>query len=214
MLKNDGTIESYKARLVVQGYRQKAGLDYFDTYAPVTRITTIRILLALASMHKLLIHQMDVKTTFLHRDLDEEIYMQQRERYIVKGQENKVCRLVRSLYGLKQAPRQWHEKFDNAMLSLNFEISESDNYLYYKKENNRFIILCLYVDDILIIAPNHELINKAKLMLSNNFDIKDLGEADVILGMKIVKNSDSILLSQSHYTKSIIENFGFSEQVQ
>ena len=89
-LKTDGTIERFKARLVVQGYTQKAGIDYLDTYAPVARITTIRILLALASIYKLLIHQMDVKTAFLHGDLEEEIYMQQPKGYIAKGQEEKV----------------------------------------------------------------------------------------------------------------------------
>jgi hypothetical protein len=104
-LRTDGSIEKYKARLVVQGFGQKEGFDFFDTYAPVARITTIRMILALASIHKLLIHQMDVKTAFLHGDLEEEIYMKQPEGFIVPGQENKVCKLVKSLYGLKQAPK-------------------------------------------------------------------------------------------------------------
>ena len=93
-LKSDGSIDKYKARLVAKGFTQKKGLDYFDTYSPVSSITTIRILIALASIHNLVIHQMDVKTTFLNRDLDEEIYMEQPEGFIVKGQEHKVCKLV------------------------------------------------------------------------------------------------------------------------
>ena len=104
-MKADGSIDKYKARLVAKGYRQKEGLDYFDTYSPVTRITSIRMLIDIAALHNLEIHQMDLKTTFLNGELDEEIYMEQPEGFIVPGNESKVCRLVKSLYGLKQAPR-------------------------------------------------------------------------------------------------------------
>ena len=109
-LKADGSVDKYKARLVAKGYRQKEGLDYFDTYSPVSRITSTRTLIAIASLNNMEIHQMDVKTTFLNGELDEEIYMEQPEGFVVQGQENKVCKLVKSLYGLKQAPKQWHEK--------------------------------------------------------------------------------------------------------
>ena len=105
-MKPDGSIDKYKARLVIKGYKQKEGLDYFDTYSPVTKISSIRMLIAIAVIHNLEIHQMDLKTTFLNGDLDEEIYMEQPEGFIVPGQEKKVCRLVKSLYGLKQAPMQ------------------------------------------------------------------------------------------------------------
>ncbi|CAM8902329.1 unnamed protein product [Rhodiola kirilowii] len=104
--KVDGTIDKFKARLVIQGFRQNYGMDYFDTYAPVARISTIRLLIALASIHKLLVHQMDVKTAFLNGDLEEEIYMKQPEGFVLTGQEHKVCKLVKSLYGLKQAPME------------------------------------------------------------------------------------------------------------
>ena len=100
-MKIDGTIDKFKARLVAKGFKQKEGLDYFDTYAPVARITTIRLLIALASIYKLEIHQMDVKTAFLNGELDEEIYMEQPEGFVMPGQENKVCKLIKSLYGLK-----------------------------------------------------------------------------------------------------------------
>ena len=97
----DGTLNTFKARLVAKGYRQKEGIDYFDTYAPVARITSIRILFALASIHDLYVHQMDVKTTFLNGDLNEEVYMEQPEGFVIPGNEHKVCKLVKSLYGLK-----------------------------------------------------------------------------------------------------------------
>ena len=104
-MKTDRSIDKYEARLVAKGYKQK-GLDYFDTYSLVTRITSIRMLIAIAALHNLEIHQMDVKIAFLNGDLNEEIYMDQPEGFISLGQEKKVCRLVKSLYGLKKAPKQ------------------------------------------------------------------------------------------------------------
>ena len=122
----DSTLNTFKARLVAKGYRQKKGIDYFDTYAPVARITSIRILFALASIHDLYVHQMNVKTTFLNGDLNEEIYMEQPEGFVLPGNEHKVCKLVKSLYGLKQAPKQWHHKFDSTILSNGFVHNFSD----------------------------------------------------------------------------------------
>ena len=150
-LKADGSVDKYKARLVAKGYRQKEGLDYFDTYSPVSRITSIRMLIAIASLNNMEIHQMDVKTAFLNGELDEEIYMEQPEGFVVQGQENKVCKLVKSLYGLKQAPKQWHEKFDHTMLSHGFKINECDKCVYIKTYANSCVFVCLYVDDMLIM---------------------------------------------------------------
>jgi hypothetical protein len=130
-LRPDGTIDKYKARLVAKGYTQKEGRDFFDTYSHVARLTTIRVLLSLAASHGLLIHQMDVKTTFLKGELEEEIYLTQPDGFIVKGQEEKVCKLVKSLYGLKQARKQWHEKFDVTLISAGFSVNEIDRCVYY-----------------------------------------------------------------------------------
>ena len=183
-LKADGSIDKYSAILVVKGYKQKGGVDYFDTYSLVIRITSIRMLVAIATLHNLEIHRMDVKIAFLNGELNEEIYMEQPEGFIVPGQEKKVCRLVKSLYGLKQAPKQWHEKIDNAMLSNGFRINECDKCVYIKYTANCYVIVCLYVDDILIIGSNNDIIKATKRMLTNEFDMKDLGVVDVILGIE------------------------------
>ncbi|BBH06862.1 transposable element gene [Prunus dulcis] len=210
-LKPDGSIDKYKARLVAKGFTQKKGIDYFDTYSPVSRITTIRTLIALASVHNLVIHQMDVKTAFLNGDLDEEIYMEQPEGFIVKGQEHKVCKLVKSLYGLKQAPKQWHEKFDKVILDYDFKFNGHDKCVYYKENNGEHVILCLYVDDILIFGTNLEIVNDVKSYLSRNFDMKDMGEAHVILGMKIEKTTQGISLSQSSTIEKMLKKFNYFE---
>ena len=157
------------------------------------------MLIAITAIHNLEIHQMDVKTAFLNGDLDDEIYMEQPEGFIVPSQEKKVCRLIKSLYGLKQAPMQWHEKFDNVMMTNGFKINECDKCVYVKNVEHEFVIICLSVDDILIMGSNNEVIKTTKEMFNNKFDMKDLGIADVILRIKISKKSDGLILSQSHY---------------
>ena len=206
-MKTDGTIDKYKARLVIKGYKQNDGLDYFDTYSPVTRITSIRMVFAIAALRNLEIHQMDVKTAFLNGDLYEEIYMEQPEGFVAPGQEKKVCKLVKSLYGLKQAPKQWHQKFDSVVLANGFKINECDKCIYVKNTVNGYVILCLYVDDMLIVGSDDEMIKSTKAMLSTRFDMKDMGLADVILGVKILRTSGGLVLSQSHYVDKILDKF-------
>ena len=122
-----GLIQTFKVRLVAKGFKQREDVGYFDTYAPVVRITWIRILFALTSIHHLYVHQMDVKTAFLNGNLNEEVYMEQLEGFVLKENENKVCKLVKSLYGLKQAHIQLHEKFDHAILSMDLDTTMKKN---------------------------------------------------------------------------------------
>lgn len=209
-MKVDGTIDKYKARLVIQGFRQKEGIDFFDTYAPVARISTIRLLLALAAIHNLVIHQMDVKTAFLNGELDEEIYMKQPEGFVMPGHENKVCKLKKSLYGLKQAPKQWHQKFDDVILSNGFALNQADKCVYSKFETSgKGVIICLYVDDMLIFGTSQDEVDKTKKFLSSSFDMKDMGEADVILGIRIKRGNNGISITQSHYIEKILKKFNF-----
>ena len=210
-MKVDGTIDKFKARLVAKGFTQKGGKDYFDTYAPVARISTIRVLLALASINNFIIHQMNVKTAFLNGVLNEEIYMKQPEGFILPGHERKVCKFIKSLYGLKQAPKQWHEKFDEIVVSNGFKIHESDKCVYSKFANHRGVIICLYVDDMLIFGTDEETIIQTKLFLSSKFDMKDMGVADVILGIRITWNDNGLVLSQSHYIEKILKKFNHYE---
>ncbi|KAD4179829.1 hypothetical protein E3N88_28420 [Mikania micrantha] len=206
-MKADGSIDKYKARLVIKGFTQKEGVDYFDTYSPVTRITSIRLVLAIAALRNLEVHQMDVKTAFLNGDLEEEIYMEQPEGFSAPGQEGKVCKLVKSLYSLKQAPKQWHQKFDQVMLNNGFKINECDKCVYVKNTMRGYVILCLYVDDMLIVGSDDNMIKSTKDMLKTRFDMKDMGLADVILCIKINRTQHGLVLSQSHYVDKILEKF-------
>ncbi|KAL0328172.1 UNVERIFIED_CONTAM: Retrovirus-related Pol polyprotein from transposon TNT 1-94 [Sesamum calycinum] len=204
-MKVDGTIEKFKARLVIQGFRQRPGIDYSDIYAPVARISTIRLLIALESIHNLVIHQMYVKTAFLNGDLDEEVYMKQPEGFIMPSNKHKVCKLVKSLYGLKQAPKQWHKKFDEVVLSSGYHLNQSDKCVYNKFDNSRNgVIICLYVDDMLIFGTNQQQVDLTKEFLSSRFSMKDMGEADVILdpSVKLMPNTEKVVF-KLEYSKVI-----------
>ncbi|GJU11089.1 zinc finger, CCHC-type containing protein [Tanacetum coccineum] len=163
---------------IMENNTQKEGIDYFDTYAPVARITTIRLLLALATIHNLVIHQMDVKTAFLNGDLDEEVYMKQPEGFVMPGNEHKVCKLVKSF------------KFDSS---------------------GKGVIICLYVDDMLIFGTDQNQVDKTKKFLSSRFSMKDMGEADVILGIKIKRENKGIVITRSHYIKKILKKFNHED---
>ena len=115
--------------------------------------------------------------------------------------------MVKSLYGLKQVPKQWHEKFDNVMLTHGYVINGADNCIYSKFINNEGVIICLYVDNLLIFGTSLDVVHDAKHFLTSNFDMKDLGEANIILGIKILRNNDCITLSQSHYVEKILKKF-------
>nr|GEY60703.1 zinc finger, CCHC-type [Tanacetum cinerariifolium] len=166
-----------------------------------------RVLFALALVSNLFIHQMDVKTAFLNGNLDEEVYMKQHERFVLPGHENKVCKLKNSLYGLKQAPKQWHDKFDKSIPSNGFTHNSYDICIYSKFMKDCGVIICLHVDDILIVRTNMEGINETKNSLSSCFQMKDMNEVDTILGIKVKSHSGGYALNRCHYIDKIIDKF-------
>nr|GEY04784.1 zinc finger, CCHC-type [Tanacetum cinerariifolium] len=140
-------------------------------------------------------------------ELEEEVYMEQPEGFVIQGQENKFCKLIKSLYGLKQALKQWHQKFDQVILSNGFRINESDKCVYSRFVNGKVVIIYINVDDMLIFGTDLEQVQMTKKLLPINFDMKDLGEADVILGIKILQNQNRLMLTQSHYIEKILKRF-------
>ena len=162
---------------------------------------------AIVALYNLEILQMNVNTAFLNGDFDEEIYMEQPEGFIVPGQEKKFYKSVKSLYGLKQAPKQWHETFDHTMITSGFKINECDECVYVKKTENDYVIFYLYVDDMLIIGSDDDMIKSTKNILKSKFDMKDMDPSDVFLGIKISRTSNGLILSQTHYIDKILGKF-------
>ena len=128
----EGKMEKYKARLVAKGYSRVPGIDFGDIFSPVAKVTSIRLLLSVAAAFDFEVEQMEVKTTFLHRDLEEEIYMKQLEGFAVKGKKEHICKLKKSLYGLKQSPRMWYQKFDTFIRGLGFTRGKLNHCVHFK----------------------------------------------------------------------------------
>ncbi|PRQ29843.1 putative RNA-directed DNA polymerase [Rosa chinensis] len=207
-------LTKFKARLVVKGFGQKEGIDFDEIFSPVVKMTSIRIILGMAASMDLEVEQLDVKTAFLHGDLEEEIYMEQPEGFEVERKQHMVCKLKKSLYGLKQAPRQWYKKFDSFMVGHGYKRTDADPCVYLQRfTGGNFIILLLYVDDMLIVGKDVSMIRKLKADLSKSFDMKDLGPAKQILGMEITRDRQAkkLWLSQERYVERVLERFNMKE---
>jgi hypothetical protein len=207
-------VEWYKARLVAKGYSQKEGIEFQDIFSAFVKSISIRIVLSLVALLDLELEKLDVKTAFLHGDLDEEVYMEQPEGFIQNHKKKFFFILKKSLYGLRQSPRQWYKKFDSFMVSQNYTRSEYDHCVYFKKLNNEiFIILVLYGDDMILAIKRIIGINKLKAHMARTFDMKDLGTTRHILGMEIFRDrrNGKLWLSQQKYVKKILLRFGMND---
>lgn len=204
---SDGSIERHKARLVAKGFTQCEGLDYFETFSPVAKLTTVRCLLALAAINNWYLHQLDVNNAFLHGDLDEEVFMKPPPGFISKG-DNRVCRLNKSLYGLKQASRQWFSKFSSTLLLHGFTQSKSDYSLFTKSTGSSFMALLVYVDDIVLASNDQQTIREFIGFLNTHFKLKDLGPLKFFLGLEIARSTAGISVCQRKFALDILSDTG------
>ena len=156
-MNSEGKVEKYKARLVENGSKV-LGVDFGDICSHVSKVASIRLLLSVVVAFDFEVEQLDVNTTFLHRDLEEENYMKQPKGFIVKGKKELVCRLKKSLYGLKQSPRMWYHKFDTYIQGLGFTRSKEDHCMYFRLISDHVIYLVLYVDDMVLVGNDKEII--------------------------------------------------------
>ncbi|KAJ9547938.1 hypothetical protein OSB04_020481 [Centaurea solstitialis] len=209
----DGNVHTFKARLVAKGFTQTQGIDYDETFSPVAMLKSIRILMAISAYFNYEIWQMDVKTAFLNGKLTEDVYMEQPEGFVDPKNPNKVCKLLKSIYGLKQASRSWNLHFDERIKEFGFAKSEFEPCVYTKFSGSIVTFLVLYVDDILLIGNDVPTLQSVKSWLSKCFQMKDLGEAAYILGIKIYRNRSKRLigLSQSTYIDKILKRFRMDE---
>uniref|UniRef100_A0A1Y1K3D6 Reverse transcriptase Ty1/copia-type domain-containing protein n=1 Tax=Photinus pyralis TaxID=7054 RepID=A0A1Y1K3D6_PHOPY len=204
-----GELETYKARLVARGFTQREGFDFNETYSPVAKITTVRLLLALAVERDLEIHQMDVKTAFLNGKLEEDIYMEQPDGFV---QGKLVCKLNKSLYGLKQASRVWNERFHTFVVRIGFLRSQYDQCLYLMGSGASMILLLLYVDDLILLGKNLDKILIVKRLIAAEFEMRDMGEIKTFLGINIQRNRDAgtLYLSQRKYLEDVLRRFNMN----
>ena len=207
--KTDGNVDRYKARLVAKGFTQSYGIDYQETFAPVAKLNTVRVLLSLAANLDWSLHQLDVKNAFLNGDLEEEVYMDIPAGLETTSNFNKVCRLRKSLYGLKQSPRAWFERFTKVVKGYGFVQCQSDHTLFVKHfPEGKLAIIIVYVDDIILTGDHEEKIDLLKKLLTKEFEIKDLGNLKYFLGMEIARSKKGIAISQHKYVLDLLNEIG------
>jgi hypothetical protein len=210
--RNASGSKRFKARLVIKGYEQEYGIDYQETFAPVAKFVSIRILFALAAQFDWEIDQLDVITAFLNPSLDEEVYMELPEGINIasaSGGIQLVCKLRKALYGLKQAPRAWYIDIDTYLVNdLSLTRSQEDPNLYFSLQAN--IILLLWVDDILLFSPDRTAIQTMKNHLTSKYRMQDLGPVHQFLGIQVVRDrpNKTLHLHQKPYIESILKQFG------
>ncbi|WVZ58492.1 hypothetical protein U9M48_008764 [Paspalum notatum var. saurae] len=185
-LKRDehGNVVKHKARLVAKGYVQRQGIDYEEVFAPVARMESVRVLLAVAAQRGWAVHHMDVKSAFLNGELAEEVYVVQPPGFIAAGHEDKVLRLHKALYGLRQAPRAWNAKLDMSLKKLGFAKSECEPGLYTRGKLQSRLVVGIYVDDLIITGESTGEIDEFKQEMKSLFRMSDLGGLTYYLGIE------------------------------
>jgi len=207
--KADGSVERYKARLVAKGFTQTYGIDYQETFAPVAKLNSIRVLLSLAANLNWPLHQLDVKNAFLNGELEEEVFMSLPPEFEEKLGRNKVCRLKKSLYGLKQSPRAWFERFGTVVKGIGYTQSQADHTLFYKHSaTNKIAILIVYVDDIILTGDDSSELKSLREKLAKVFEIKELGPLKYFLGIEFARSKEGIFMNQRKYVLDLLKETG------
>jgi Reverse transcriptase (RNA-dependent DNA polymerase) len=212
-LKKDtqGKIVKYKARLVAKCYIQRLGIDFDEVFAPVARLETICLLIAIAAHEGWEIHHMDVKSASLNWDLEEEVYVVQPSGFEIKEEEHKVLRLHKALYGLRQAPRAWNSKLDKSLKGLGFVRCPLEHAVYRRSQEKGNLIVGVYVDDLIITGECIKDINKFKSQIQNLFSMSYLGLLSYYLEIEVCQMSKKITLTQFAYATKMLEKCGMKD---
>jgi hypothetical protein len=202
--KADGSIDRFKARLVVKGFNQRPGLDYKDTFSPVVKPATIRTVLTIAVTQGWLLRQLDVNNAFLHGTLTEAVYTVQPPGFKDDTKPTHVCRLNKAIYGLKQAPRAWYSALKRAIMEFGFENSKADSSLFIYKTKFVTCYFLVYVDDLIIIGNDPSFVSSIIDQLGNQFSLKDMGQLHFFLGMEVIPTTKGLFLSQHKYIRDLL----------
>ncbi|KAL5707577.1 non-specific serine/threonine protein kinase [Ranunculus cassubicifolius] len=200
----DGSTNRYKARLVAKGFHQKEGLDYTETFSPVIKPFSIRIILNIALQYNWCLLQLDVSNAFLHGSMKEQVFMSQPPGFIDKTKPNHVCLLNRSIYGLKQAPRAWYERLVQALLQFGFHTSKCDTSLFIHYTSTTLTFILVYVDDIIISGNSTSFCKEVIHHLQQQFPVKELGPLHFFLGIEVTRTPNTIFLHQSKYILDLL----------
>jgi hypothetical protein len=203
----DGTVDHLKARLVAKGFTQTYGLDYTETFSPVAKLNSIRIIISLTANLDWPLYQLDVKNAFLYGDLNEIVYMAQPPGFESKGE--CVCHLKKSIYGLKQSPHACFDKFSKAVVSHGMTRSQTNHSVFFKKTKIGIVILVVYVDDIVITGSDKEGIEILINHLNSSFLTKYLGKLRYFLGIEVARSKAGISLFQRKYILDILQDTGY-----
>jgi hypothetical protein len=206
-----GVVIRNKARLVAQGFSQIEGLDFGETYAPVARLESIRILLAFSTHHDFKLYQMDVKSAFLNGPLSKVVYVEQPSGFEDPKYPYHVYRLDKALYGLKQAPRAWYDCLKDFLLKQGFEIGKADATLFTHKVNGDIFICQIYVDDIIFGSTNVAFCEEFSRIMTNRFEMSMMGELKFFLGFQIKQLKDGTFISQTKYTNDMLKKFDMNK---
>ncbi|GJZ03019.1 retrovirus-related pol polyprotein from transposon TNT 1-94 [Tanacetum coccineum] len=210
-LDENGIVSRNKARLVAQGYNQQEGIDYDETYAPVARLESIRILLAYACALDFKLFQMDVKSAFLNGFINEEVYVAQPLGFIDFEKLDHVYKLKKALYGLKQAPKAWYDRLKAFLIKHEYKMGMVDNTLFTKKKSSNLIIVQIYVDDIIFGLTCQDMCDEFSKIMHDEFEMSMMGELNFFLGLQIKQMEDGIFFNQSKYIKEMLKKFGLED---
>ena len=203
-----GIVTRNKARLVAQGYTQIEGVDFDETFAPVARLESIRLLLGVACFLKFKLFQMDVKSAFLNGYLNEEVYVEQPKGFVDPNCPDHVYKLKKALYGLKQAPRAWYERLTEFLVTHGYRKGGIDKTLFVKEKDGKLMIAQIYVDDIVFGGMSDEMVQHFVRQMQSEFEMSLVGELTYFLGLQVKQMEDSIFICQSKYARNIVKKFG------